>query len=124
MKTIAAGSVLVAGITAATLLAAAPAQADIDRYGTCAGASFELSVDRERRGFEVDVDIERAAPNSRWRVKLSHDGKVVHSRVHRADREGEVDVDTWRRNTRGRDTFVLTVRPVGGASCSVRARLR
>ena len=37
---------------------------------------------------------------------------------------GELDLDTFRRNTVGKDAFTLTVTPVGGASCSVKVTLR
>ena len=61
---------------------------------------------------------------SEWRVTIRHDGKVATSRVLRADDEGELDLDTFRRNTAGKDVFKLTVTPAGGASCSVKATLR
>jgi hypothetical protein len=124
-KHLIAGTALVATAAAGTaVLAVSPAQADVDRTGTCAGATYELSVDRENRGWEVDADLDNARPGSSWRVALRHDGTVVTSQVHRADAEGEIDVDAWRRNTSGTDTFVLTVRPVGGTSCSTRVVVR
>jgi hypothetical protein len=124
-KHLIAGTALVATAAAGTaVLAVSPAQADVDRTGTCAGATYELSVDRENRGWEVDADLDDARPGSSWRVALRHDGKVVTSQVHRADAEGEIDVDAWRRNTSGTDTFTLTVSPVGGTACSTRVVVR
>ena len=108
----------------ATVLVAAPAHADVERRGTCAGATYELNVDRERGGFEVDADIDNARVGSEWRVTLRHDGKVTTSRVLRADDEGELDLDAWRRNTAGKDVFRLTVTPAGGSSCSARITMR
>ena len=61
---------------------------------------------------------------SEWRVAISHDGRLATSRVLRADDEGELDLDTFRRNTAGADAFKLTVTPAGGASCSVKLTLR
>ena len=120
-KTLIAGTALLATAAAGTtVLAAGPASADVDRTGTCAGATYELSVDRERGGWEVDADLDNARPGSSWRVALRHDGEVVTSKVHTADAEGEIDVDAWRRNTAGSDTFVLKVKPVGGTSCSTK----
>ena len=107
-----------------TVLVAAPANADVEKRGTCAGASFELNVDRERGGFEVDADIDNARVGSEWRVAISHDGRLATSRVLRADDEGELDLDTVRRNTAGKDVFTLTVTPAGGASCSVKVTQR
>ena len=120
MKKILAAGVAAAAAAGSTVLVTAPAHADVERTGTCAGATYELNVDRERGGFEVDADLDNASPGSPWRVAIQHDGKVVTSKVRTADREGEIDVDTWRRNTAGSDTFRLTVTPAGGAACSVK----
>ena len=122
-KTLIATTALLA-TAGTTALVAAPAHADVERRGTCAGATYELNVDRERGGFEVDADIDIARVGSEWRVTIRHDGKVATSRVLRADDEGELDLDTFRRNTAGKDVFKLTVTPAGGASCSVKATLR
>ena len=122
-KTLIATTALLA-TAGTTALVAAPAHADVERRGTCAGATYELNVDRERGGFEVDADIDNARVGSEWRVTIRHDGKVATSRVLRADNEGELDLDTFQRNTAGKDVFKLTVTPVGGASCSTKVTLR
>jgi hypothetical protein len=123
-KLIAATALLATAAGGATVLVAAPASADVERRGTCAGATFELNVDRERGGFEVDADIDNARAGSEWRVAIRHDGKLATSRVLTADDEGELDLDTFRRNTAGQDTFRLTVTPAGGSACSVKVTLR
>jgi anti-sigma-K factor RskA len=124
-KSLIASTALVATAAAGTtVLVAAPASADVERRGTCAGATYELNVDRERGGFEVDADIDDARAGSEWTVAIRHDGKLATSRVLRADNEGELDLDTFRRNTAGQDTFRLTVTPAGGSACSVKVTLR
>jgi hypothetical protein len=123
-KLIAATALLATAAGGATVLVAAPASADVERRGTCAGATFELNVDRERGGFEVDADIDSARAGSNWRVAIRHDGRLATSRVLTADNEGELDLDTFRRNTAGQDTFRLTVTPAGGSACSVKVTLR
>ena len=123
-KLIAATALLATAAGGATVLVAAPASADVERRGTCAGATYELNVDRERGGFEVDADIDNARPGSEWRVAIRHDGRLATSRVLTADDEGELDLDTFRRNTAGQDTFRLTVTPAGGSACSVKVTLR
>jgi hypothetical protein len=121
MKKIIASTILVATAAAGSaVLVAAPASADVERRGTCAGATYELNVDRERGGYDVDADIEDARASSRWTVAVRHNGKVAVSRTLEADDEGELDLDTFRRNTRGKDTFKLTVTPAGGGACSVK----
>lgn len=100
-------------------LGATPAQA-ADREFRCSGARVEFDVERDDGRYEVAVDIDRAPPGSRWRVALRQNGKRFHHRVHRADRDGEVEIDRNRPNTRGRDTFRLRVKKVGGAKACVR----
>jgi hypothetical protein len=123
-KTLIATTLVATAAAGSTVLVAGPASADVERRGTCAGATYELNVDRERGGFEVDADLDRARPGSRWRVTLRHDGEVVTSKIHTADAEGDIDVDTWRRNTAGTDTLRLTVKPVGGTACSTKITVR
>lgn len=117
MKTLIATTALAAAAST-TVLGAGPASADVERRGTCAGAVFELAVDRERGGYDVDADIEGAAAHSRWRVTVRHDGVVAARRTLTADDEGEVDLDTVRRDTAGKDTFRLSVAPAGAGACS------
>lgn len=114
--------ILIAGAATAALgataLVATPAHADVERRGTCAGASYELSVDRERGGYDVDADLENARAYSTWQVAIRHNGKVAVSRTLNADDEGELDLDTRTRDTRGKDVYQLTVKPSGGSACS------
>ena len=123
-KTLIATTLVATAAAGTAVLVAGPASADVERRGTCAGATYELNVDRERGGFEVDADVDDARPGSEWRVAVRHDGRLATSRVLRADDEGELDLDTFRRNTAGSDTFTLTVTPAGGSSCSLKVTLR
>jgi hypothetical protein len=123
-KTLIASTALIAAAAGTTVLVATPANADVERRGTCAGASYELNVDRERGGFEVDADIDGAQAGSSWLVALRHNGTVATSRTLRADNEGELDLNSFRRNTAGKDTFKLTVTPAGGNPCSVKVTVR
>ena len=106
-----------AAVAAGTLgVAGAPAHADGPERSTefrFAGAEVDFSVEKHKK-FHIDVDLDDAAPRSRWRLVLRHDGKVVHDRTYTVNREGEVEFTTYRRNTAGKDTFKLTVRKVGG----------
>ena len=107
------------------LVVAAPAHADTERRGACGAGDYELSVDREDGGYEVSVDIDRVAADSRWRVVMKHDGQRFYRNVLRADREGELDVDRQRANTSGRDTFKFRAKRLGqDVSCSARVTVR
>ncbi len=99
-------------------LVAAPAHADVDRYGTCGGGQYEFSVDRENGGYEISADLDNVEPGTRWKVALRHDGKRFFKRTLTADHEGELDVDRWRSNKSGQDTFKFrAVRADGSAKC-------
>ncbi|QCW51138.1 hypothetical protein FE634_13320 [Nocardioides dongxiaopingii] len=124
-KSIAAlsATALLAG-PAAVALTAAPAHADVERQGVCGTGTYELSVDREGRGHEVNVDLDNLPAGSAWRVKLWQDGKRVANVVRTAERDGDLDLERYRPNTAGADTFKFTAKRVGattrcGASVTV-----
>ena len=119
-KILAALAAAAATVAGATVLVATPAHADVERRGTCAGATYELNVDRERGGYDVDADLEGAKAFSSWKVAIRHNGNLAVTRTLKADDEGELDLDTFRKNTAGKDTFKLTVTPVGGNACSLK----
>lgn len=113
---IATGALL--AVPAATLVAA-PANAEVDRSGACGGGRYEMSVDREGAGWEVNADLDDVAPGSRWKIVLKQDGTTFFAQTRRADNEGDIDVERYRSNTAGKDTFRLVATRVGGkAGCS------
>lgn len=114
LTALAAGGALLAAPIA--FIAAAPAQADTERRGTCGTGSYELSVDREGKNFEVDADLDNVAPGSSWTFVLKQDGKRYLKVTRRADNEGDVDVDAYRRNTAGKDRFAFKATPAGGGT--------
>lgn len=106
-------------LTAPAVLIAAPAHADVERHGACGGGWYEFSVDREGRGFEVSLDLDRVKPGTKWNVALRHDGKRYFKRTLRADYEGDLDVERYRGNTQGKDAFKFRVSRVNGsATCT------
>lgn len=116
-----AGALVVAPLT--TVLAASPASADTTKRGACGPGSYAFEVDREDRedggGFEVDADLDGLSPGSRWTVVIKHDGKRVTKVTRTADKEGELDVDVRRPNTRGTDTFRFKAVSAGsGSTCA------
>jgi hypothetical protein len=109
--------------TPLTLLTAAPASAAEKEFGI-GGADIHFEVEKDDGRFEVELDIDDARPGSRWRVTLWHDGQRFHRKVHRADDDGEVEIDKDRRNTRGKDVFKVRVKKVGGVAKSRTIRMR
>lgn len=114
-------TLMAAGLIAvpATVMGAAPASATDREFGY-AGAEVDFEVDKDDGRFEVDVQIDDATPGSRWRVTLWHDGQRYHNRIHRADSDGEIDIEKDRRNTAGRDLFKIRVQKVGSTKAATR----
>jgi len=96
-------------------LFAAPAHADYEKEKDfrVAGVEADFNVELEHGRYDVDFDLDDARPGSRWRVVLKHNGTTFHNRVHRADADGDVDVDTIRPNSKGKDRFTVKVVKVG-----------
>jgi len=113
--TIALGTACALAVPTA-LAVATPANADVERHGSCGGGTYELSVDREDGGFEVSADVDRVEPGSRWRVVLRHDGNRFYRNVLRADHEGDLDVERFRTNTAGSDTFRFRAKRLGSTA--------
>ncbi len=120
---LAAGSLLAAPVA---LIATAPsAHADVERHGQCGPGVYDFSVDREGSGFEVSADVDGLRPGSRWKIVLRHDGDKIASVTRRADGEGDIDVERFRRNSAGADKFKMSVKRVGGtASCGATITVR
>lgn len=115
VATLAAAAVVAGPVAVLTAGSASAAE----REGRCDGAEHQLEVEREDGRFEVDADIDDAAPGSRWKVVLKHDGRTYVSTTRTADRDGDVSVDRNRANTAGADTFTMTVNKVGtSGSCT------
>jgi hypothetical protein len=105
--------------TPLSVMTAAPATA-ADREFRYAGAEVEFDVERDDGRFEIEVDIDDAQPGSRWRVVLWHNGNRFHKRIHRADGDGEIEIEKKRRDTRGEDVFKLRVKKIGAAKAATR----
>jgi hypothetical protein len=104
-------------IAAPASLIAGPAHADgpeKEKEFRVGGAEVDFKVEKDDGRFEVEVDIDDARPGSKWRVVIRHDGRLIHKKVHRADGDGEVEIDKRRPDTRGADTFKVRVKQVGG----------
>lgn len=99
-----------------TFAAMAPASADVDRHGACGAGIYELSVDKERTGYEIDANIDGVKPGSQWTFVVRHDGNRVTKVTRTADNEGEVDVDANAKNDAGKDKFAFVARN-GTTSC-------
>lgn len=123
--TIAAG--VIACGTALALAAPTAAQATtardrvVDRvFVECTrGSTLQVDLERERRKFEVDVEI-YAAPRERWTITFGTPGHVVHTVSRSANREGEVNV--WRYMSTRTKTIEVRATSAGGEMCRATVR--
>lgn len=114
-------------VTAAALLAGplamlgtSPASA-ADREFRYGSAKVEFDVEKDDGRFEIDVDLDRIKqPKAGWRIVLRHNGKVFHNRIHRAGRDGEIDFERKRPDTRGKDAFTIRVKKLSAKKAAVR----
>ncbi|MCD4524725.1 hypothetical protein [Nocardioides sp. cx-173] len=114
-------------VAAPVTMIAGPAHADgpeQKREFRLAGADVDFKVEKDDGRFDVEVSIDRARPGSRWRVVLRHDGRVFVNTVRRADRDGEIDIDRFHRDTAGADVFKVRVKKVGGGAKERTIRMR
>jgi hypothetical protein len=119
MKTVAvvtsAGLVSILGLSLA-----APASARQGVVVECSrGSQLTLELTREGRQLEADIEI-YAGPRERWTVKVSRDGRVVHTVAKTTNREGEFDF--WRYLPGRSGTVEARATSSTGETC--RARLR
>lgn len=123
-KTIVAATLLALPVTALAATTVS-ASADTERRGVCGTGSYELSVDREGRGYEVNVDLDRVTAGTQWTIAVRHEGKRYAKVTRTADDEGDLDIETFRRGTPGNETFAFTAKQVGGtATCTARVTVR
>lgn len=114
-----AAGALAVPVLALSLAPAQAAPADVDRYGACGTGDFEFSVDRDNGGYEVEAQLEHLPRGQKWRITLRHNGKTYANTVRRADREGDIDVDRFRPDTAGKDTFTFRAKRIGASgACS------
>lgn len=121
----AAASALVIGALGVTALPAAHADSDRERTVRCtSGATAKLSLDREHRNrIDAEFEVDHAAANQRWSVRLKHNGttKLVTQRM--TDRDGEFDVSRRVKDRPGTDRVKVVARSTSGQVCKVTVRI-
>lgn len=107
---------------AATVVAAAPAQAavtDLDQ-ARCGNALVTAKVERTPREFEVDVEV-YAGPRERWVVTVKNgQGRTLERITRTTNREGEFDA--WRYLPLAIDQVRVVARGPAGQLCTLDLR--
>lgn len=83
------------------------------------GSMLQVDLERERRKFEVDIEI-YAAPRERWTVTIGAPGRVKHTFTRMTNREGELDA--WRYMPRSSGTIEVRARAADGETCRAQVR--
>ena len=83
------------------------------------GSTLQVDLERERRKFEVDVEI-YATPRERWTITIGKPGRVTHSVTRSANREGELNVSRYM-SARAK-AFEVTATSARGETCSATVR--
>lgn len=110
-----AGMLAAVGLASGALvLGAVPANADVERRGTCsAGSSWDVDIERERGVFDIDVEVQSQTSGENWQLVVTQNGKRVFSstlpsRQDSDDRYADVDwIFTAKNTPRVRDRFRL-----------------
>ena len=83
------------------------------------GSMLQVDLERERRKFEVDVEI-YGAPRERWTVTIGTPGRVTHTFTRTTNREGELN--GWRYMPRSSGTIEVRARAADGETCRAKVR--
>ena len=128
MKTYAAlttGAIACGTALALAVPAAAGATVQRDRIADRAfvqcsqGSMLQVDLERERRKFEVDVEI-YATPRERWTVTIGTAGRVTHTFTKSTNREGELN--GWRYMPRTTGVIEVRARAADGETCRAQVR--
>ncbi len=118
-----------AGMAAGIALAAAPAaqalpEVEMGNSGMCsAGARWELSLEREFRVLDIDMDIEGARAGESWTFTVTHSGKSKKAVRAVADYEGDVEAQWFLRDRAGIDQITVKATSASGQVCAASGRI-
>lgn len=92
---------------------------EANQRGTCDSATYQLSVEPEDGGLEVNFELLSAAPGETWDVVVQQDANILLEGQRTTDEDAELDVDVPTREI-GDNDFVVTATPQGGEVCTAR----
>ncbi len=113
----AAGAVVVVGIGAGAVVAFG-ADSESTERGACAGAAYELNVEDDDGGLELEFELQAARPGEVYQVLVEQGDTEVLAGERTTDEDAELDLDT-PVDADGAKTFTVTVTPEQGEACVV-----
>jgi hypothetical protein len=122
--------VVIGGVAAAVVVAGAgtwwavdrSAEAQTTERGTCAGATWELSMEAEDGGIEVSAEIQSSGPGEMWDVALLRGDTSLLDGTRTTDEDGEIDVDAFTADSTADATYTATFTPAEGEPCTAALR--
>lgn len=111
-RTIVIGAVAAAVVGAGAIgagVAWAGQDDDVEQRGTMGNTTYELSLEQEDGGLEVNFELQSAAPGEAWQVRIDQDGTTLVDGVRNTDDDAELDVDAYATDDSGTSTFTVTV---------------
>lgn len=85
--------------------------------GTCGGATYEISTEKDDEGLEMTFELQSAAPGETWDVVVEQDGRSVLSGERQTDEDAEIDLDVQVNENDG-TSFTVTATPETGEACT------
>jgi NADPH-dependent ferric siderophore reductase len=112
----AVGALAVVGIGAGAWVAFGSEDEVVER-GSCAGTAYELTVDEDDNGLELDFELQSSGPLEVWVVQVSQGDTVVLEGERTTDDDGELDLDV-AVDEDGAETFEVVATPESGEACT------
>lgn len=111
----AVGAVVVAGLGTGAALAFG-SDGETTERGTCAGTAYELNVDEDDGGLELEFELQAPRPGETWQVLVQQGDTTVLEGERTTDEDAELDLDA-PVDPDGPQQFTVTATPGQGDEC-------
>lgn len=112
--------VVVVLAVAGVIIAAVQLEGETVVSGDCSDNTYDLSLDEEDGGVQVDFSLQTPASGQTWQVVVQQDSAVVFEGSRATDDEGELEVELTADKDAGNDFTVVALAP-DGVECRVDA---
>lgn len=108
--------VIAAGSVGVGAWAAFGADDETNQRGACADTAYELTVEDDDGGLELDFELQGTTPGQTWTVVVAQGDRVVLDGERITDEDAELDLDT-PVDRDGAADFTVTATPEQGDPC-------
>ena len=89
---------------------------EVNDRGTCAGASYEFTAEKDDGALEVSFELQSGGPGENWDFVLLQDGDPLLDGTRTTDEDGELDIDAIADEDAR--SFEITATPESGEPCT------